>query len=92
MEDLDEAIILDRESFHLHPQGHPSRSMSLNNLANHLSTRYNQLGAMEDLDEAIVLAREALDLCPQGHPLRSSNCYPVCYPLFRECQWCEVQA
>ena len=67
MEDLDEAIVLVREALELCSQGHPNRSIPLNNLANRLSTRYNQLGAMEDLDVAIVLDREALDLCPQGH-------------------------
>jgi CHAT domain-containing protein len=72
MQDLDEAIVLDREALNLRPQGHPDRSMSLNNLALHLSTRYDQLGAMQDLDEAIVLDREALNLCPQGHPDRSN--------------------
>jgi hypothetical protein len=45
----------------------------LNNLADHLSTRDNQLGAMDDLDEAIVLDREALALRPQGHPDRSTS-------------------
>ena len=68
MEDLNEAIVLGREALGLRPQGHPDRSASLNNLAVHLSTRYNQLGAMEDLNEAIVLDREALGLRPQGHP------------------------
>ncbi|KAI9567585.1 CHAT domain-containing protein [Boletus coccyginus] len=64
VEDLNEAIVLDREGLELRPQGHPYRSMSLNNLA---------LGEMEDLDEAIVLDREALYLCPQGHPDRSGS-------------------
>jgi tetratricopeptide (TPR) repeat protein len=73
MVDLDEAIVLDREALGLRPQGHPSRSSSLNNLAVRLSSRYEQLGAMVDLDEAIVLAREALGLCPQGHPNRSMS-------------------
>ena len=73
MEDLQEAIVLDREALDLRPQGHPDRSMSLNNLANRFSALYNQLGAMQDLDKAIVLAREALDLRPQGHPDRSGS-------------------
>ena len=59
MEDLDEAIVLDREALGLCPQGHLNWVMSLNNLAGHLSTRYNRLGAIEDLDEAFVLVREA---------------------------------
>ncbi|KAI9570923.1 hypothetical protein HD554DRAFT_2327256 [Boletus coccyginus] len=70
MEDLDEAIILDREALDLRPQGHPDRWMSLHNLSVGLSSRYRQLWGVEDLDEAIVLRREALDLCVQGHPHR----------------------
>jgi CHAT domain-containing protein len=73
MVDLDEAIILDREALGLCPQGHPHRSVSLNNLAVHLSARYKQLGVMVDLDEAIVLDQEALGLRPQGHPHRSMS-------------------
>ena len=73
MQDIEEAIVLDREALSLCPQGHPNRSMSLNNLAVSLSSRYKQLGAREDLDEAIVLNREALDLCPQEHPNRSMS-------------------
>ena len=71
MEDLDEAIVLDREALNLFPQGHHDRSTSLSNIADHLSSQYKQLGAMEDLDEAIGLVREALDLCLHGHPDRS---------------------
>ena len=47
--------------------------MSLNNLVLHLSTWYDQLGAMEDLDEAIVLGREGLKLRQQGHPDQSGS-------------------
>ncbi|KAG6371182.1 hypothetical protein JVT61DRAFT_9804 [Boletus reticuloceps] len=73
MEDLDEAIGLDREALDLRPKGHPDWSGSLSNLAIRLSTRYNQLGVMEDVDGAIVLNREALHLRPKGHPHRSSS-------------------
>ena len=38
MEDLDEAIVLDREALKLRPQGHLDRSASLNNLAVRLSS------------------------------------------------------
>ncbi|KAN0100614.1 CHAT domain containing protein [Tylopilus felleus] len=73
MQDLDEAIVLDREALGLLPKGHPHRSQFLNNLAVDLSTQYNQRGAVQDLDEAIVLGREALGLRPEGHPARSSS-------------------
>ena len=54
MDDLDEAIIFDREAHSLHPPGHPDRSTSLNNLAHHLSSRYEQLGGMDDLNEVFT--------------------------------------
>ena len=73
MQDLDEAIALDRETLSFLPEGHPDRSALLSNLALHLSSRYNQLGEMRDLNEAIVLDGEALGICPQGHPERSRS-------------------
>ena len=73
MTDLEEAILLGRDTLALCTAGHPDRSMSLNSLSRYLSTRYNQLGAMEDLNEAIVLARDALALRPPGHSLRPSS-------------------
>ena len=73
MEDLNEAILLNRDALALRPPGHPGRSASLGNLAVDLSTRFKQLGEMEDLNEAIVLNREALALCPPGHPDRSAS-------------------
>ena len=59
MEDLDEAIVLNREALDLRPRA-TRAPPSLNNLAVDLSTRYNQLEATEDLNEAIVLVREAI--------------------------------
>ena len=62
--------ILAREAPPLCPPGHPDRSSSLINLANHAWSRYKQLRWMDDLNEAIVLCWEALSLCPPGHPYR----------------------
>jgi len=42
-----------------------------NNLANGLSTRFDQFGKMEDLEDAISFYLEAFTLCPLGHPHRS---------------------
>jgi tetratricopeptide (TPR) repeat protein len=64
MEDLEEAITCHREALALRPHGHPDRSSSLNNLANAVSTRFEQLGRMEDLEEAITCHREALASLP----------------------------
>ncbi|KAG1847372.1 hypothetical protein F4604DRAFT_1975809 [Suillus subluteus] len=62
-EDLDQAIALHREVLALHPVGHTDRSLSLNNLANELSSRFEHRGHDKDLDQAIALHREALALC-----------------------------
>jgi hypothetical protein len=72
-EDLEDAISSHREALTLHPPGHPDRSSSLNNLANALQTRFEQLGRVEDLEDAISSHREALTLRPPGHPDRSSS-------------------
>jgi hypothetical protein len=40
-EDLDQAIAFHREALALPPVGHPDRSMTLNNLAVSLSTRFD---------------------------------------------------
>ena len=44
MNDLNEAIVLDREELPLCPPRHPGRSLSLYNIALRLSSRYEQLG------------------------------------------------
>jgi hypothetical protein len=67
---LAEAVELHRQALALRPQGHPNRSMSLNNLAYALQTRFEQLGNRDSLAEAVDLHRQALDLRPQGHPDR----------------------
>ncbi|KZP06031.1 hypothetical protein FIBSPDRAFT_842501 [Athelia psychrophila] len=55
----------------LRPPGDPDRSMSLNNLATALQTRFKNTGQMVDLEEAVTRHRHALDLYPPGHPDRS---------------------
>jgi tetratricopeptide (TPR) repeat protein len=71
MEDLEEGITCHREAVALCPRSHPNRPCSLNNLANAMFTRFEQLGRMEDLEEAVTCHREALSLRPHGHPDRS---------------------
>ena len=55
VQDLDDAIVLNREALDLCLQGHPDRAVSLTNLAVDLSSQYKQLGVVQDLDDAIVL-------------------------------------
>ena len=52
---------------------HPGRLSLLNNLANALRTRFDQLGQREDLDEAISLHRGALELRTAPHPDRPGS-------------------
>jgi hypothetical protein len=54
MEDLEVAIIYNRQALDLCPPGHPDHSSYLNNLATAVSTCFEQLGKMEDLEEAIA--------------------------------------
>ncbi|KAG1852139.1 hypothetical protein DFJ58DRAFT_728689 [Suillus subalutaceus] len=53
IKDLHKAIALHRETLALRPVGHPDRSLSLNNLANGLCTRFKHRGHEKDLDDAI---------------------------------------
>ncbi|PPQ92057.1 hypothetical protein CVT25_007488, partial [Psilocybe cyanescens] len=57
----------------LRPAPHPDRSISLDNLALALGTRFNQHGKQGDLDEAISLHRQAVELQPAPHPDRSMS-------------------
>ncbi|KAG1737567.1 CHAT domain-containing protein [Suillus paluster] len=58
------AIALYREVLALRPVGHPDRSMSFNNFANELFTRFEHQSKDQDLDESMALHREALALYP----------------------------
>ncbi|OCB86660.1 hypothetical protein A7U60_g6343 [Sanghuangporus baumii] len=73
MDDLEEAIALDRAALALQPDGHPYHSISLSNLEISLWTRFGLCGRMVDLEEAVTLECAALELRPEGHPLRSSS-------------------
>jgi len=53
--DLDEAISLQRQALELQLPPHPSRALSLNNLASALSIRFEQGGQQTDLEEAMSL-------------------------------------
>jgi hypothetical protein len=68
---LDQAIALQREALALYPVGHTDWSMSLNNLASQLSSRFEHQGNNKDLDDAIALQREALASRPVSHTDRS---------------------
>jgi hypothetical protein len=66
-------IELLRQSLDLQPPGYHRRSASLNNLANALLTRFEQLGDLDSLSDAVKLHRQALELRPTGHPHHSMS-------------------
>ena len=55
IQDLDEAIVVGREAISLHPQGHPDRSESLENLARYLRSWFTRSGQQKDKDELLSL-------------------------------------
>ncbi|KAG8909243.1 hypothetical protein FRC02_007913 [Tulasnella sp. 418] len=80
MQDIDEAIKLNKEALLICSEKHLHRPMLLHNLAGCLQTCYQRSSNIEDLDQAIQLNEEALSLCPPGHPERtmSLNSLAVC--------------
>jgi tetratricopeptide (TPR) repeat protein len=82
-----EAIDKSRQALDLQPPGDPDRSVSLNNLAIALDTRFRQLNDLNALAEAVERLRQALDLRPPGHPDRSqslSNLANILQARFKE--------
>ncbi|KAI6018049.1 hypothetical protein BKA83DRAFT_681843 [Pisolithus microcarpus] len=84
IDDLNEAITLNRDTLELRPveNGESDRSKSLNNLAFCLCHRYRKLGTVDDLEEAIALGREALALRPPGHPRRDASLHNLGFYLW----------
>ncbi|KAH9474300.1 hypothetical protein JR316_0012758 [Psilocybe cubensis] len=70
IEDLDEAILRQREELAIHISRGSNRSVSLNNLANMFSMRFEETDEMTDLDDAIKYHRESLSLRSPDHPHR----------------------
>ncbi|OCB85902.1 TPR-like protein [Sanghuangporus baumii] len=54
MQDLDEAIALNRAALELRQEGHPHHPVASGNLMMSLSSRFRHVGSMQDLDEAIA--------------------------------------
>ena len=73
MVDLNEAILMNRETLSHHPTSHPDRFISLNNLGLGLLDRFQRTGSMVDLEESILMHRESLSPNPTPHPNRSTS-------------------
>ena len=63
-ENIDEAILLSRETVEQCSTLHPTQPIFMNNLGASLIRRFGQSGQLQDLDECIFLHKETLELCP----------------------------
>ena len=68
LNDLEDAISIQREAVDLTPDGHPDKPTRLNNLGDSFLARFKLLGQLNDLGDAISRQREAIYLTPDGHP------------------------
>lgn len=72
MEDLDEAIRIQRHVIDETPSDHPQRCTYLNNLAVLLGDRYAKTGVQGDLEEAIRCSRQSIDSDHENRTLRAA--------------------
>ena len=56
-----EKIRMRRECLEPWPRGHPTRYISLNNLASGLSAQYDRSGSLDDLKEMLQMRRGCLE-------------------------------
>ncbi|KAI0252451.1 TPR-like protein [Lactifluus subvellereus] len=86
-EGLTEAISHYRAALTSCPLDHPSRPLSLNELAEVLMSRFQWCGDLNDVKDAATLREELLDLLDKGHPERMCvlmNLANVYYARFEE--------
>ncbi|VDC07775.1 unnamed protein product [Peniophora sp. CBMAI 1063] len=68
LDDLQRAIAAEQSALQLVPDGHPDRSLRLNNLSVSLRRRYGSLGATKDLASAIEMQLRSVELTPDDDP------------------------
>ncbi|KAJ3522149.1 hypothetical protein NMY22_g12014 [Coprinellus aureogranulatus] len=68
---LEEAICLEREALELCPEGHPKHYDALWNLGVDLHTHFKHAKTIEVLREAMLINGKALELCPDEDRDRS---------------------
>ncbi|MEV7094528.1 hypothetical protein AB0M80_17010 [Amycolatopsis sp. NPDC051045] len=73
LDDLSEAVDVERLALAETPAGHPERRSRLTNLATSLRVRYEWLRRLPDLDEAITIGSEAVQLYAESHVLALTN-------------------
>jgi tetratricopeptide (TPR) repeat protein len=73
---IERAIVVLQDIVDNTPDGHPTKSVCLNNLGNALQIRYGRLGKLGDLEQAIAINKCAAKLNPKGHtdkPMHLNN-------------------
>ncbi|KAG2352218.1 hypothetical protein BDR07DRAFT_1314768, partial [Suillus spraguei] len=83
LQDIHTATSLFRNALALRPQRHPNHPLSLYNLTEVLTWRYNKKDTAADICEAAQLYHELLPLCLKGTYLRSiaAGAYGVDYAI-----------
>ncbi|KZV64379.1 TPR-like protein [Peniophora sp. CONT] len=66
LNDIERAIILERQVLDLTPEGDSTRPIQLEALAVYLALRFNRLGETRDLEDAIAMYKQALNLTPES--------------------------
>ncbi|PPQ93834.1 hypothetical protein CVT25_013543 [Psilocybe cyanescens] len=70
-EDIDQAILLERQNLERRGSSHPERVISLTNLASTLQDRFSRADHNQgDFEESVMLNKQAIDVYPSQHPGR----------------------
>ncbi|KAJ7210130.1 CHAT domain-containing protein [Mycena pura] len=68
--DIDKAVLLQKEMVHLTMDGDPNKARMLTDLGTCLQIRFEQLGDSNDINTAVSQHQDALHLSPDGHPVK----------------------
>ncbi|KAJ6548811.1 CHAT domain-containing protein [Mycena capillaripes] len=68
--DINEAVAIQKEAIGLTPDEDTNKPAMLNNLGNSLELRFQRFGGLLDLNESISTRRNAVQLTPDGHPTK----------------------
>ncbi|KAJ7922210.1 CHAT domain-containing protein [Mycena leptocephala] len=86
--DINKCVWVMQEVVRLTPDGHPDKSLRLDNLGYALFTRFKQLGDLDDLNKSVSMGEDAVHLTPDGHldkPSRLNNLGNSLLHRFEQC-------
>jgi len=83
MDDLDRAIVTDKQAVALTEDDHPNLAHCRNNLGIALWKRFERMGFMDDLDRAILVEKQAVALIPGDYPNRVGLLNNLAHALHR---------